>query len=113
METGKISAEDLDIVYAARDFIDANLERHYVIPDLARRLGVNECRLKTNFQHVMGKGLFEYLMYRRLVLVRDEIMRSREPLKTFYRQAGYNSLASFITGFRKHLGCTPGALRRQ
>lgn len=108
-----LSRRDIEKVYLARNKIASNLDQHFMIPDIAIEVGMNESKLKALFNKVTGKGMFEYLMYLRCLRTRDEILASDQPIKAFYKRTGYKSLASFITGFRRQLQCTPGDLRRK
>lgn len=111
--THGVSEEDLARIYRARDLIAANLDKHFTIPQLTRMIGMNEYKLKALFPRLIGRAPFEYMMYLRCLRARDQILSSSHPIKHFFKAAGYSSLASFITGFRKMLQCTPGELRRR
>lgn len=110
--TPDVSPVNEEAVARARQYIAADLDRPFSLRQISRHVGVGDTALKTSFRKITGYGLQEYQVYLRLLRVRDEILASDEPLKTFFKRAGYKSLAAFVTGFKTYLNCTPGELRR-
>lgn len=107
-----ICKTDLEKIEAARALIETDLELHYHVNEIALKVGLNECKLKILFKRVHGMGMFDYLMYCRCTRVRDILLDSDTPVKALFHLAGYRDMANFVTGFRRHLGITPGSLRR-
>ena len=108
----ELSPFDREAVLHAAQHIRANSPRHCSIGQIAREVGMNDCRLKKIFQQEMRMGMHEYLIDLRLNEIRRELLHTKKPIKALYEQAGYASMQGFITGFRRHFGCAPGALRR-
>lgn len=110
--TEGISPKELVKVAAARELIAGNPDTHFRIGEIAKSVGMNACTLKMRFRQMMGKSMFEYLLYIRCLRARDAILASDFPLKAFYKEAGYSTLANFVVGFKKHIGCYPSELRK-
>lgn len=106
-----ISDRDRRVVADAAQLIDTNLHHHLPINKIATRVGTNEYKLKRCFRQVMRMGMHQYLIDRRLQIIRQEILLTNKPIKAFYKQAGYSSLGAFVTGFGRHFDCPPGHLR--
>jgi len=104
--------QQLEIIYAAKEFIDTHLSEHFSILDIAKRVGINKQDLKTKFKKIFGKGLFEYLLTTRLVIARINLEETFKPVKDIARSAGYKSPGNFSTAFRKKFGKSPMAWRQ-
>jgi hypothetical protein len=47
--------DEIDGIHAAREMIRDNIRRHFAIPEIAKRAGINEFKLKTGFHRQIGK----------------------------------------------------------
>lgn len=108
-----ISRTDMEKIEAARALIAGNPMHHIHTSEIARRVNMNECYLKALFVKATGMGTFDYMMYLRCSAVRDRILSTDLPLKAFVKECGYNDLANFVTGFKRHMGCTPAEVRKR
>ena len=104
--------QQLEIVYAAKEFIDAHLSEHFSILEIARKVGINKQDLKKGFKKIFGKGLFEYLLTERLTIARINLEETFKPVKDIARKAGYKSPGNFSTAFKKKFGKSPLAWRQ-
>lgn len=103
--------EEMRAAQAAERIILADITQHHSIPFIARKVHLNEFRLKYVFKYIFKKGIFEYLLQARMNEARNLLMHSDKPIKEIASLTGYR-LTSFITAFRKHFGYTPGSIRR-
>ena len=106
-----IPPKDRDRLYAARDILLKDLSDPPTIAALARRVGLNECKLKQMF-----KGGFQTTIYG---FVQKERMRRAKTLleegMTVSQTAsalGYVNFSHFAAAFQKHYGVLPSALKR-
>ena len=104
--------QQLEIIYAAKEFIDAHLSEHFSILEIARKVGINKQDLKKGFKKIFGKGLFEYLLTERLTIARINLEETFKPIKDIARKAGYKSPGNFSTAFKKKFGRSPLAWRQ-
>ena len=109
----KVTPSDTERVHAVRDLIAQNIYDHYTNVEIARIVGMNECKLKMLFREHTGMGMFEYLLSLRLHKAKELLYDTDMSMKEIYTIAGYTRLTNFITGFRKHFSITPGEIRRQ
>ncbi|WP_170971182.1 AraC family transcriptional regulator [Ilyomonas limi] len=107
------SQDDMAVIHATKDFIDAHLDTHYTISQLARKMGINEHKLKKGFKAVTGVGLFGYLLRQRLAIAKAQLEQSNKPVGAIARKAGYRSTANFCIAFRKQYGITPHQFQKQ
>jgi AraC family transcriptional activator of pyochelin receptor len=104
--------EELRAAQAAEKMIMSDITQHHSIPAIARKVHLNEFRLKYVFKHLFKTGIFEYLLYARMQEAKRLLTHTDKPIKEIASLTGYQRLTSFITAFRKHFGYTPGSVRR-
>lgn len=106
-----LSKADIDKVHAARSIILNDLTNHLNISQLARKVELNEFKLKTGFKQLFGAGPFTLLKNARMHKAYDLILNTDKPIKDIQFIAGYASLTSFVGAFKKFFGKTPGDIR--
>ncbi len=106
-----MSPSDIDKVHACRAIILSDLSQHFNISKLARKVGINEFKLKTGFKQLFGVGPFAFLRKERMNKAYDLLLNTDKPIKDIQYIAGYASLTSFVGAFRKFFGRTPGDIR--
>jgi AraC-like DNA-binding protein len=107
----KMKESEWNTLVEAKQLI-ASSDRHYTTPELSVTIGMNEQKLKKLFPMVTGFKVDEYRKYLLHMKTAKKIMQMpEEPMKTFFEEAGYTSLTTFIRGFRRICYCTPGELR--
>lgn len=104
------SEAETDAVYAAEKIISGNLRAHLRIPEISRKVNLNEFRFKIVFRKIFGMGAYEYLQKKRLKNAK-ELMESGFSVKEAAAATGYR-VTHFITAFREHYGFTPGSIKR-
>ncbi len=106
-----LSSADIDKVYAARAIILNDLTNHLNISQLARKVELNEFKLKTGFKQLFGAGPFTLLRNARMQKSYDLLLNTDKPIKDIHSIAGYASLTAFVGSFKKFFGKTPGDIR--
>jgi AraC-like DNA-binding protein len=104
--------DEVKAAYAAEKMIMTDIKQHYSIPAIARKVHLNEFRLKYVFKRIFKTGIFEYLLNTRMQEAKRLLTQTDKPIKEIASLSGYQRLTSFITAFRKHFGYTPGSVRR-
>jgi AraC-like DNA-binding protein len=107
-----LTEDEISAVHVAERIIMTDIKRHYPIPTLAKKVGLNEFRLKYIFKHTFKTGIFEYLLKARMQEAKKLLIYSNKPIKEIASLIGYQFLTSFITAFRKYFGHTPGSVRK-
>lgn len=106
------SEDEITAANAAEKIIMTDIRQHYSIPAIARKVHLNEFRLKYVFKYIFRSGIFEYLLIARMQEAKRLLVSTDKPIKEIASLTGYQRLTSFITAFRKHFGYTPGSVRR-
>lgn len=107
----KLSGQDLAAVHEADKIIRENLHQHFSIQELAQKTGTNEFKLKKDFRMVFNTGLFGRLLQLRMEYAKHLLQTTSLAIKDISEKAGYDTVAGFITAFRKYYGSPPGEWR--
>ncbi len=109
----KYSLEYLERIHAAKNYIDSNLLRHNTIHQIARKVGLNEIKLKRGFKEVFGKGLYGYRKQERLKIAKAALEQTTKPIKEISKSTGYKSSNNFSIAFKKLFGISPSQIRKK
>jgi AraC-like DNA-binding protein len=105
---------EMERVHEARGILLTNLGKPpLTIRELARKVGLNEFKLKAGFRKNYNMGVFETFQHARMEKAKDLVLHTNQPMKQICLLTGYPRLTNFITAFRKYFGYTPGELRRK
>jgi len=104
---------EINSIQAARDMIRKNIRYHFVIREIAQKVGMNEFKLKNGFRELFGNGVYEYLRTERMQMARQLLGDSGRSIKEIASLTGYRSVNSFIKAFKKMYGETPGDFRKR
>jgi AraC-like DNA-binding protein len=98
-------------VFSARELINDDVSNHIVLKDLARHSGTNECTLKRGFKSVFRISVYQYLLKKRMRYAKHLLLVTDLKEREIAIMCGYESLAGFVTTFRRYYGCSPRQLR--
>lgn len=107
----KITSQDVEKLYYARDLVLQHVQEPLSLEELSRKAGLNEFKLKSGFKAIFDNTVFGYLNDHRLELARELIQGGDLPMSLIAEQAGYSSPQHFSTAFRKKFGVSPGKVR--
>lgn len=111
-ETAGVSRTDEEKIYHARDLLLANAQDPLSLPELARKAGLNEFKLKNGFRKIFGNSVFGYLNDYRLEQSRELIRQDELSFTEIADTLGYSSLQHFSNAFRKKYGTSPREVKR-
>ncbi|WP_437672532.1 helix-turn-helix transcriptional regulator [Sorangium sp. So ce131] len=105
-----LTQHDVARLERARHILLACMVDPPTLPELARRAGLNEVKLKAGFRALFGTSVFAYLRNHRL----DEahrLLRQRACNVTEVAQrVGYENPSKFAAAFRKRFGVSPSTV---
>ena len=103
------------VVNEAMQDVLAYINEHYTTPikldPLARQFGVSVSFLSHEFVKYTGRSVYDYVLYRRVLLAK-ELIASGRPLNEVAYQCGFNDYSSFLRSFTKMAGMSPSAYRK-
>jgi AraC-like DNA-binding protein len=79
---------------------------------LARQAGVSLSKLQHDFPLFFGSNLQDYQTEIRISSAKNLLQNSNEQIKRIAREVGYKSGESFANAFKKIVGMTPSAYRK-
>jgi len=92
------------------------INNHYTQPirieNLARSFGVSVSYLSHEFARFTNRSVYDYVLYRRVMLARQQMMGSAS-LNAIAYQCGFNDYSNFLRSFGKIVGMSPSQYRKQ
>ena len=92
------------------------INNHYTQPirieNLARSFGVSVSWLSHEFVRFTNRSVYDYVLYRRVMLSRQQMMGSASLNEIAY-QCGFNDYSNFLRSFGKIVGMSPSQYRKQ
>jgi AraC-like DNA-binding protein len=98
-------------VFSALELINADVSNHILIKDLAHYSGTNECTLKRGFKRIFKTSVYQYLLKKRMRHAKHLLQSTNLKEREIAILCGYESLAGFVTTFRRFFGCRPHQFR--
>ena len=92
-------------VFSARELINSDVSNHLLIKELARHT------LKKGFKVIFKTSVYQYLLKKRMRYAKHLLQSTDMKEREIAILCGYESLAGFVTTFRRYFGVRPGQLR--
>lgn len=108
-----LSKGDIEKLHEAKSILIENMVDPPTIQKLARRVGLNEYKLKKGFREIFGCTVYETLRTQRMYTARTLLLEADMTASTAAATVGYTNLSHFIAAFRSQFGTTPGSLLYQ
>jgi AraC-like DNA-binding protein len=108
---------DLDVphgdkVRRARAILSVEYADPPALPELARRVGLSETRLKSGFRSMYGTTVMQYCIDRRIDAARLLLREDGRSISEVGSIVGYEDHSAFSRAFRRQTGSTPREWRR-
>ena len=105
--TAPLSARDRHRLNDARDLLLADLENPPSLAELARRVGLNENKLKQGFRQVFGNSVYASLQEHRMKTAARMLEQGDVSVTEIALAVGYANPAHFAKVFRRYYGAAP------
>jgi AraC-like DNA-binding protein len=109
-DLSSLPTRDLNRIYVARDYIKKNFASPPSIRELARRVGMNQTKLKGAFREVTGMTIYEYILRCRMERATILLQTQEYSVAEVAYQVGYTYPANFTHAFKKFHGALPRTL---
>lgn len=107
----RLSAQDIEKIIVARDYLLAHLDTPISIKPLARIAGINDYKLKKGFKQLFGNTIFKYLENERMQKAMALLIETDLSISEIAFILGY-SYAHFSGTFKKNFGFPPLYFRK-
>jgi len=94
------------------EYIDANLSGDLSLESMAAEVDISPCYLSHVFKDAIGETPHQYVLSRRIELAKDMLRDTGLPIAEVALSAGFSSQSHLSTWFRRMVGVSPGAYRR-
>ena len=89
------------------------LAHDWTLIELANIAAMSRSQFAERFRLLVGEPPMSYLARWRMLKARELLLSSERPIVDIASTVGYRSEFSFSRAFKKILGVSPGAIRRQ
>ena len=104
--------EEIKAVNKAVRLILKDIKVHHLIPTIARKVNLNEYRLKYVFRQIFKTSIFQFLLTVRMEKAKELLQNTSKSMDEIAKLCGYRHLTSFITAFHKFYNYTPRTVRK-
>jgi AraC family transcriptional regulator, transcriptional activator of the genes for pyochelin and ferripyochelin receptors len=109
-----VNAENsIELMKEAKTILLSDYENRLTIPQLARKVGTNEFKLKKEFKQVFGMTIFECLQNERLEKARELLMEKELTVTEIAYMTGYDHVRNFSSAFKKKFGFSPSSVMKK
>jgi AraC-like DNA-binding protein len=107
-----IRFQDAPLEVQLRQYVDANLAEELDVETLCHNFGMSKSSLYLLSRKALGMGVTDYIRERRLKRACELLMDTALPVSAVAERVGYSDMGYFTKVFKKQMGCTPSAYRK-
>ena len=107
-----LKSDDIEPIHYAKEILMARLNNPPSLIELARLVGINDCKLKAGFRQVFGTTVFGYVQDCRMEQSRQLLEAGEMSVAEAAQAVGYANRSHFAIAFRKKFGVNPSTYRR-
>lgn len=111
VEHFRCAASEMNALRKARDIIHDCVSDPPSIPELSRKVMLNEYKLKSGFRELYGKTIYAYIRELRMRNARELLENRDLSIGQIASEVGYVNTSHFARAFRKTYGINPSDLR--
>lgn len=109
----KLSPYDIEMLHQAKQLVVSDFENPPSLMQLAKKVGINDFKLKKGFKHLFGTTVFDYMNKVRMEKAKQLLLETDLPIEDIAMMTGFEFTSNFNKAFKKHFNCTAAYLRRQ
>jgi AraC family transcriptional regulator, transcriptional activator of the genes for pyochelin and ferripyochelin receptors len=108
----RLSSNDIDMLMQVKALVQEGIDAPLTLQELARKVGINEFKLKKGFKHLFGTTIYDYLTSLRMEKAKQMLLETELRFDEISELVGFAERASFDKAFKKHFSYTPAYLRK-
>ncbi len=91
----------------AKEIVISNMNNPPSLSDLAKEVGLNIKKLKSDFKEFYGVPVFSFLLNYKMELAKNLLQENKLNVNEISTHLGYSSSSHFIAAFKRKFGITP------
>ena len=107
-----IKKDDVDKILSAKKLVEFDLQKPHSLVELARKVGINDYKLKKGFKEITGYTVFGYLYKIRMEQAYHFLAQEKKSVSEVSYLVGYKNPQHFIYAFKKLYKILPGSLNK-
>ncbi|HLP37721.1 AraC family transcriptional regulator [Lacibacter sp.] len=111
-KTIPLTAYDKERIEEARMLMLNSPEEYESVIALARKVNINDFKLKKGFRQLYGCSVFDYLQQVRMEKAKILLEETIIPVADIAYMSGYNDPPNFTAAFKRHYNLTPMDIRK-
>jgi AraC family transcriptional regulator len=96
-----------------KEFVDAHVSKEIGITELAGLIGLSQFHFIRAFKHSVGLSPYQYVLSERISVAKEMLSVSNLPIADVALAVGFSGASQLNRVFRKLIGVTPAAFRRE
>lgn len=101
------SEETISKIKQAKEIIIDNMNNPPSLDELAKKVGLNIKKLKTDFKEFYGAPVFTFLLNYKMDLAKNLLLEQKLNVNEIALSLGYSTSSHFIAAFKRKFGITP------
>lgn len=111
LEKQELNKREYTQINNAREYLVSDLSNPPTIDCLAKRVGLNQSKLKKGFKQIFGKSIYAYFLAERMHKAKQLLVANSVTETAIIM--GYSNISHFSSAFRKQFGVLPKEIRSQ
>lgn len=111
INASKLKLKDIESLYEAKYYIEQNYHTPCSIIDLARKVGINQMKLKNGFKELFGTTVFGYVSDLKMEKAKQLILEEKLYVGEVADRIGYKHPHHFTAAFKRKYGLLPSDLK--
>ncbi|RAV30010.1 helix-turn-helix domain-containing protein [Sinomicrobium soli] len=104
---------EIEKIYAAKEYIENNLNENCTLMDMAHKFNTNEFSLNSGFKKLFGTTIFQYWLTCRLKKAVHLIEYENLNINEASYEVGYKNPQHFTAAFKRKYGFLPSKLKKE
>ncbi|MCF6182075.1 AraC family transcriptional regulator [Lutibacter sp.] len=101
------SEETISKIKEAKQIVIENMNNPPSLNELAKQVGLNIKKLKSDFKDFYGSPVFTFLLNYKMDLAKNLLVENKYNVNEIALQLGYSTSSHFIAAFKRKFGITP------
>jgi AraC-like DNA-binding protein len=103
-----LSPKEVELLHQVKQIMVDSMLDPPTLAELARKVGLNEKKIKTEFRHLFGQTVYGFLNSHRMETAKRMMEQEFCPVSEAAWAVGYVNVSHFSSSFRKRFGVLPG-----